>query len=111
MRTICVLPGWTETALTVGVNHPSTGMLKAETVAEAVVEKIVSGTSGLIVLPSVTGWVAWRLRTWPLWLQVWFRNKSGEALRGRGEKEDTKSARKNTNELKETMIDLVEAMK
>ena len=53
VRTVCVCPGWTETAMTklVKIKDPFfIPMLKVETLAERVVEQIVSGNSGVVVV-------------------------------------------------------------
>lgn len=77
VRTVCVAPGWTETAMTVGVSNDSRFLLPTmhvETVAERAVEKILEGSSGVLVLPETAWWLGWVARAWPMWMQVTLRN-------------------------------------
>lgn len=77
VRTVCVAPGWTETAMTVGVKNESRYLLPTmhvETVAERAVEKILEGSSGVLVLPDTAWWLGWVARAWPMWMQVTLRN-------------------------------------
>lgn len=70
VRTICVCPGWVQTNMTKTIEVPDKffmPMQKVETVAEKVVQKILSGNSGVLVIPEAAGWVVWPLRTMPLW--------------------------------------------
>ncbi|KAL8631110.1 hypothetical protein Q9189_003144 [Teloschistes chrysophthalmus] len=81
VRTICVCPGWTKTQLTQGVTNPSTFLtpwLHVDTVAERVFERIVSGRSGMVILPEVVWNLAWVLRSMPSWWQVHIRNGGGK---------------------------------
>lgn len=82
VRTLCVLPGWTKTAMTVGVKNDSRFLLPTmhvETVAERVVERILQGSSGVLVLPEAAWWLGWVSRVWPMWMQIGLRN-SGKKL-------------------------------
>lgn len=77
VRTVCVLPGWTATAMTVGVKNDSHFLLptmNVETVAERTVEKILEGSSGVLMLPEMAWWIGWVARVWPMWMQVSLRN-------------------------------------
>ena len=83
VRTVCVHPTWTETALTAGLKGVLP-MLQVETVAEAVFEKIMEGGSGWVtVCPDLLGWFIWSIRTWPAWMQVGLRNWAGRPLVGK----------------------------
>jgi len=70
VRTICVCPSWVQTSMTKSIEVPDKFLLpmqKVETVAEKVVQKILSGSSGVLVIPEAAGWVAWPLRMMPMW--------------------------------------------
>lgn len=47
--------------------------LDAQTVAERVFEKVVSGDSGFVVLPRTHEWLACSIRALPYWLQAYMR--------------------------------------
>lgn len=83
VRTICVCPGWTHTRLTEGVNNPSTFLFPwqhAETVAEEIYKKIISGSSGMVFVPEVGWHLGWILRSLPTWWQIMVRNGGGVYL-------------------------------
>ncbi|KAG7004410.1 dehydrogenase RED2 [Physcia stellaris] len=73
-------------------------MLRVETVAEKVVEKIMSGNSGVIVIPEAANWVAWSARALPMWWQVFLRTESGRPIKGlRGLKEVKEAMKSGVN--------------
>lgn len=72
VRTICVCPNFAATKLADGFvnkNKFLSPTLQPETVAEAVFEKVISGSSGFVVLPKTHAWFAQTVRSWPWWLQ------------------------------------------
>ncbi|KAI9793758.1 MAG: hypothetical protein M1835_007064 [Candelina submexicana] len=71
VRTVAVTPGYTKTRLFTGFRNDSTFLiptLEPETVAEGIVQKVLSGTSGQIILPGGGRFLS-MLRGWPHWLQ------------------------------------------
>jgi len=85
VRTILVTPGFINTALFTGWKNKSSFFmprLEPETVAEAIVAKVKSGTSGLVALPSTATNLMLGLRGWPLWLQLHARYKAEHAMHG-----------------------------
>ena len=58
-------------------------MQHVETVAEKVVDKIVSGNSGVLVIPEAAGWLCWPLRMMPMWWQVRTRHQAGNSLKAK----------------------------
>ncbi|KAI9651722.1 MAG: hypothetical protein M1831_000505 [Alyxoria varia] len=76
VRTVLVQQGHTETKLFEGFKHgprffgPS---LHVDTVAEAVVEQVLKGESGYLILPRLYRLLAVNIRSLPLWLQYNFR--------------------------------------
>ena len=56
-------------------------MLKVEPVAEKVVEKILSGSSGVLVLPETANWLLWPLRMMPMWWQGALRKSAGGSVK------------------------------
>lgn len=47
--------------------------LDAQTVAEAVIEKVLRGESGFVVLPRTHEWLACSIRALPFWVQDYMR--------------------------------------
>lgn len=81
VRTICVCPGWTRTRLSEGINNPSTFLFPwhhPETVAEAIYEKIISGSSGMVFVPEIGWYLGWIVRFLPQWYQTAVRNENGK---------------------------------
>lgn len=85
VRTLAVCQNYTRTRLFEGfaegdgwVNYT----LQPQTVAEAVVGKVLRGESGLVVLPAAGWWVSAKVRGWPLWMQVGLRKRCVELMRG-----------------------------
>ncbi|KAL9595254.1 MAG: hypothetical protein Q9219_006558 [cf. Caloplaca sp. 3 TL-2023] len=63
---------------------------QAETVAEKIYEKIVSGSSGMVFVPDTAWHLGWILRSLPMWWQTSVRSSGGEyvpAVTGVGKKE------------------------
>ncbi|KAH8665958.1 short chain dehydrogenase/reductase [Tricladium varicosporioides] len=76
VRTTIVHPGWSRTPLLEEIYskpkwHES--MLEPEVVAQAVVKQVLSGQSGVIIIPKLLGMVS-VLRALPFWLQIPVRN-------------------------------------
>ncbi|KAH6678643.1 hypothetical protein B0J14DRAFT_625178 [Halenospora varia] len=76
VRTTIVHPGWSRTPLLEEIYskpkwHES--MLEPEVVAQAVVRQVLSGQSGVIIIPKALGMVS-VLRALPFWLQIPVRN-------------------------------------
>lgn len=84
VRTVCVMPNWVQTKMTTGYAQKDRfvmPVLRVETVAEAVFAKILSGTSGKVVVPAAAQWLGiTHFRAWPLWLQTRVRNAGGGTL-------------------------------
>lgn len=73
VRTVLVAQGFTRTALIQDLTPEDTWfnpMLAPETVAENVVQMVLKGSSGRVVLPGSAGWFAVNLRGFPLWFQT-----------------------------------------
>ena len=84
VRTICVCPNFARTKLAEGFVNKSNFVsptLDAESVAEAVFEKVVSGDSGFVVLPKIHYWVATTVRAWPYWMQMGIAKGLAEVMR------------------------------
>lgn len=76
VRTVCVLPGWTATKMSKGHKNKSAFMsptLRVDAVAEAIVKKVLTGSSGIIIVPKIENFLGWTLRCWPMWLQTLVR--------------------------------------
>ncbi|KAF9885295.1 hypothetical protein FE257_013096 [Aspergillus nanangensis] len=72
VRSVLVTQGFTRTALISRLTPEDTWLnplLHAETVAEALVQQVLTGTSGHVLVPGATGWMAKCLRAWPNWMQ------------------------------------------
>lgn len=85
VRTVCILPGWIDTALIRGrgIQNNSKFLmptLSAETVADTVVKKVLTGTSGIIILPQMGVLVGWTVRFWPMWLQSLIRSRTSRSV-------------------------------
>ena len=95
VRTLCICPSWARTKLAAGVTNKSTFLsptLEPGTIADAVVQGVLEGKSGLVHLPRVHQWFGGTVRGWPWWLQVGMRNKSSDAMKtfvGYGERRRT----------------------
>jgi short-subunit dehydrogenase len=72
VRTVLVTQGFTRTALIKNLTPEDTfvnPLLYPETVAEGIVNQVLTGESGHVLLPTTAGWIAQRLRGYPLWFQ------------------------------------------
>ena len=76
--------GFTRTALIRDLTPEDTWlnpMLEPETVAENVVQMVLKGESGRVVLPGSAGWFAVNLRGFPLWFQTNVRARLERLMR------------------------------
>ena len=83
VRTVVVTQGYTKTPLFVGFENDSKFLmptLEPETVAEAIVKKVLQGTSGQVVLPCAANFTAIVVRSWPYWLQASLKNDLGKSM-------------------------------
>lgn len=72
VRTVLIAQGFAKTSLIDVLNAEDTFvnyLLEPETVAEAVVNQVLTGSSGQIVLPEVTGIMVQNIRSFPHWFQ------------------------------------------
>lgn len=72
VRAVLVTQGFTRTALIKNLTPEDTfanPLLWPETVAEAIVSQVLTGESGHVLVPTTAGWIAQRLRGYPLWFQ------------------------------------------
>ncbi|KAL9100474.1 MAG: hypothetical protein Q9187_009360 [Circinaria calcarea] len=96
VRTLCICPSWARTKLTYGfVNDTSwlSPTLEPETIAEAVVERILGGKSGVVVLPRTHEWLGSMIRSRAEWVQVILRDTTKDAVMtgmGRGSPSEEK---------------------
>ena len=84
VRTVLVTQGFAQTALISRLTPEDTWfnpLLHPETVAEALVEKVLSGGSGHVVVPGSSGWVARNLRSFPSWFQHTLRVRLERLMR------------------------------
>jgi NAD(P)-dependent dehydrogenase (short-subunit alcohol dehydrogenase family) len=82
VRTVIVNQGYTKTPLFQGYRNDAGFMipsLEPETVAEAVVRKVLSGTSGQVLVPEFCTTMPF-MRTYPHWLQVGMRAGSEKVM-------------------------------
>jgi all-trans-retinol dehydrogenase (NAD+) len=78
VRTVLVNQGYTKTALFTGYNQDTPFLmppLEPETVAEAIVKKVLTGKSGQIIIPGF-GAILTALRALPHWYQIGLRMQS-----------------------------------
>ncbi len=81
VRTVVINQGYTKTPLFEGWTNNSKFLLPSlepETVAQVIVEKVLSGKSGQVILPGFGGLLA-GMRAWPHWMQIRMR-ANGEKL-------------------------------
>lgn len=79
VRTICILPGWTTTKMTTGVKNEDNFWMptwSADAMAGAIVDKVLSRTSGVVIVPRMGNLITWTLRCWPMWLQTLARQNA-----------------------------------
>ena len=85
VRTVLMTQGFTRTTL-INVLTPEdtwvNPLLHPETVAEQLVNQILTGRSGHIVVPGSSGWIAKNLRSFPWWFQHSLRNRAERMMRG-----------------------------
>ncbi|ROT36823.1 NAD(P)-binding protein [Sodiomyces alkalinus F11] len=85
VRTVLVTQGYAKTPLFQGWTPDSPFLMPAlepETVAEAVVDQVLSGRSGHVVVPGVAGTLASALRALPHWYQLRVRAKGQSFMAG-----------------------------
>jgi all-trans-retinol dehydrogenase (NAD+) len=81
VRTVVINQGYTKTALFQGYRNDSKFLmptLEPETVAEEIVKKVLTGTSGQVILPGFGSWLA-LFKGFPHWMQIRARN-NGEKI-------------------------------
>ncbi|KAJ5365085.1 Short-chain dehydrogenase/reductase SDR [Penicillium concentricum] len=84
IRTVLVTQGFTRTNLIKDLTPEDTWfnpLLHPETVAEQLVEQVLKGESGHVVVPGSAGWIAKRFRGLPAWLQHSLRCKLEKLMR------------------------------
>lgn len=84
VRTVLVAQGFTRTGLIRNLTPEDTWfspLLEAESVAGSVVERVLAGESGRVVVPGGSGWLAVRLRGLPLWIQGGIRRRLERVMR------------------------------
>lgn len=84
VRTVLVTQGFTRTALIKNLTPEDTfanPLLYPETVAESIVNQMLTGESGHVLVPKTAGWIAQRLRGYPLWFQHWLRCRLERLMR------------------------------
>ncbi|KAE8141622.1 hypothetical protein BDV38DRAFT_296285 [Aspergillus pseudotamarii] len=72
VRTVLVTQGFTRTALINNLTPEDTflaPLLHPDTVAEGIVDQVLTGESGNVLLPGASGTLAQRLRAYPMWFQ------------------------------------------
>lgn len=77
VRTVVINQGYTKTPLFTGYNNQAKFMLPSlepETVAEAIVKKVLAGKSGQVILPGAGAMLAF-LRGFPHWYQIRIRSQ------------------------------------
>jgi all-trans-retinol dehydrogenase (NAD+) len=83
VRTVVINQGYTKTALFQGYRNDSKFLMPAlepETVAEEIVKKVLTGTSGQVILPGFGSWLA-LFRGFPHWVQIRARNNGEKIMR------------------------------
>ena len=86
VRTVLMTQGFTKTTL-INVLTPEdtwlNPLLVTETVAEQLVNQVLTGRSGHIIVPGSSGWITKNLRSFPWWFQHRMRNRGERLTRGR----------------------------
>ncbi|KAJ5084233.1 short chain dehydrogenase/reductase family protein [Penicillium alfredii] len=85
VRAVLVTQSFTRTALISNLTPEDTWLhplLHPETVAEGIVDQVLSGQSGYVAVPGVVGWLSQRIRGFPLWLQHPLRCQLERLMRG-----------------------------
>ncbi|MCJ1352368.1 MAG: hypothetical protein MMC33_002352 [Icmadophila ericetorum] len=73
VRTLCVCPSWANTGLVSGLQVKDkflSPILEPETIAEAVVERIMRQEGGVLYMPKIHSWYGGSIRGWPDWVQT-----------------------------------------
>ncbi|PGH15144.1 hypothetical protein AJ80_05656 [Polytolypa hystricis UAMH7299] len=84
VRTVLVTQGFTRTHLSSilsGADDWFSPLLHPETVAERLVNQVLSGRSGNVMVPGSTGLISGNLRALPLWFQQRIRNVTEKQMR------------------------------
>ncbi|BAE66076.1 unnamed protein product [Aspergillus oryzae RIB40] len=84
VRTVLVTQGFTRTTLISKLSPEDTflaPLLDPETVAEGIVDQVLTGESGNVLLPGTSGTIAQRLRGYPLWFQHFLRCRLERVMR------------------------------
>lgn len=58
--------------------------LSADAVAETIVKKVLTGSSGIVVVPNIDNFLGWTFRCWPMWLQTLARRDAIRYVIGMG---------------------------
>jgi all-trans-retinol dehydrogenase (NAD+) len=94
VRTLCVVPNFVRTRLAQGLVYNSpfvSPMLEPETVAEAVIAKVLTGRGGWVVLPKSAEWFGMVVRCWPWWMQRLLAGAIADVAKGTGGRKDSPS--------------------
>ncbi|KAL5335028.1 NAD(P)-binding protein [Aspergillus crustosus] len=84
VRTVLLTQGFAKTALIENLTPEDTflqPLLHPQTVAESLVNQVLTGRSGHVLVPGATGWLAKTLRGWPLWWQHSLRLRLEKLMR------------------------------
>ncbi|KAL2872285.1 short chain dehydrogenase/reductase family protein [Aspergillus lucknowensis] len=84
VRTVLITQGFAKTALIEKLTPEDTflnPLLHPETVAENIVNQVLTGKSGHVIVPGATGWIAKCLRGFPLWFQHHIRLRLERLMR------------------------------
>lgn len=82
VRTVVVNQGYTKTPLFNGFHNSSAFLvpsMEPETVAEAIVKKVLTGKSGQVIIPGAGALLALQ-RGFPHWYQIGLRNRSEKSM-------------------------------
>ena len=55
---------------------------RVEMVAETIVQKVLTSTRRVVIIPSLRSFLAWPVRCWPMWLAALARNDVLKFLKG-----------------------------
>lgn len=84
VRTVLVTPAFIKTFLARDLSPADTftsRLLAPESVAEAIVDQILTGESGYVGIPRTPNILAWQLRSLPAWIQNPFRDRLERFMR------------------------------
>ncbi|OJJ30752.1 hypothetical protein ASPWEDRAFT_43685 [Aspergillus wentii DTO 134E9] len=84
VRTVLVTPGFAQTTLIKDLTPEDSWigpLLHPETVADQMVEQVLTGQSGHVNLPGSAGWIARCMRASPLWFQCAIRKRLERRVR------------------------------